>query len=94
MLNQAALTAPTFAPNPFSALLPGADPEAKPQVCRAEGLDCESCVRASALHLVQLCGPLPVERATELYFRLYPDVACVAQARLFARLCAAAPSGC
>jgi hypothetical protein len=83
----AAPPATAFAPSLFAPPPEASDPAAKPQDCQAEGLDCESCVRASARHVIQLCGHLPAERAAGMFFRIYPDVGCVPQARLFAKLC-------
>ena len=57
----------------------------KPESCYQAGLECRSCVRASAANLAQICQDLSAEAVRDSFFKIYPDLACLPMARTFAR---------
>lgn len=50
--------------------------EARPSACRHVGLDCGTCVKASAQQVAGLCAHLSQDQQRSMFFRLYPDPVC------------------
>ena len=50
--------------------------ESRPSICRHVGLDCASCVNASARKVAALCGHLDESRRKSVFVKLYPDAVC------------------
>ena len=50
--------------------------ESYPNLCLAVGLDCASCVTATAREFAKVCTGLRPPSAGELFVQLYPSSAC------------------
>lgn len=50
--------------------------ENRPHSCFALGLECESCVEASARQVAAICQTLGGSRASDVFFQIFADPAC------------------
>ncbi len=57
----------------------------KPDSCRLAGLECRPCVQNTAANLASVCQDLSLASLRDSFFKIYPDPACLAMSRVFAR---------
>jgi hypothetical protein len=55
----------------------------RPETCSALGLDCGSCIHASAANIARICHGVESHGVQKIFFQLYPSTGCHPMAHAF-----------